>query len=124
MAIETKNLKAQAAALQDIWSPRVVGTVGDHFVKVAKLEGEFVWHEHEGEDEMFLVLQGSLRIEFLGQDAVTLEEGDFTIVPKGVRHKPVAEAECLVALFEPAQTAHTGAEETALTRSIEEQIRS
>ena len=122
--METKpvNLEKAAGALEDVWSPRVVARVGDHFVKVARVRGEFVWHAHEGQDELFLVLRGRLRIQLEGGE-VTLDPGDVFVVPAGVRHNPVAEEECWLALVEPASTLHTGDVVTERTRTIEEQLR-
>ena len=116
------NLKENAESLQKYWSPRVLGTVNDQFVKVAKVKGELAWHEHEHEDELFLVLKGRLRIEYEDAPAVDLSEGDFHIVPKGTMHNPVCEEECLIALIEPVTTRHTGDLITAKTVSIEDQI--
>jgi mannose-6-phosphate isomerase-like protein (cupin superfamily) len=110
-----------AADLSDYWSPRVVGEVGDSYVKVAKLKGTLMWHSHEREDELFFVLRGRLRIE-MEHATVELGEGEMYIVPKGVRHNPVAEDECHVLLFERKSTAHTGDTITERTRSIEEQL--
>src|SRR5690606_22701837 len=112
-----------AAKLQDFWSPCVVGEVDDAYIKVAKLKGSFVWHSHDNEDELFLVLKGRLRIE-LEDGVVELAEGQMFIVPKGVRHKPVAEEECHVLLVERKSTAHTGDVVSPLTRSIAEQLHS
>lgn len=116
------NLQAAAAALPDLWSPKVVARVGDHYVKVARVHGEFVWHAHEKEDELFLVLRGKLRIRLEGGDA-ELGPGDTFVVPAGTRHMPVAEEECWLALVEPVETKHTGDVVTERTRSIEEQLR-
>ena len=118
---EPVNLEAVAGALAELWSPKVVARVGDHYVKVAKVQGEFVWHAHEGQDELFLVLKGRLRIE-MEEGAVELGPGDAFTVPAGVRHNPVAEEECWLALVEPADTLHTGDVETDRSRSIEEQL--
>ena len=115
------NLEAAACALTEHWSPKVVARVGDQFVKVAKVLGEFVWHAHEHEDELFLILRGSLRIQFEDGE-VTLGAGDVFVVPAGVRHNPVAEEECWLALMEPVQTKHTGDVVTDRTRSIDEQL--
>jgi mannose-6-phosphate isomerase-like protein (cupin superfamily) len=117
------NLAATAASLDEIFSPRVVGRVNDHYVKVARAHGDFVWHTHEDEDEMFLVLKGTLLIEIEGRDPVTLNAGDMFVVPRGVRHKPLAREECLLALFEPVATTHTGDTVAPITRSIAEQTR-
>jgi mannose-6-phosphate isomerase-like protein (cupin superfamily) len=114
-------LQKVAANLSDYWSPRVVGEVDDSYVKVAKLKGALAWHSHDQEDELFLVLKGRLRIE-MEDVAVDLSEGDMFIVPKGVRHNPVAKDECHILLFERKSTAHTGDVVTEKTRSIQEQL--
>ena len=116
-----RNLPQEAAARPETWSPLIVGEVSGTAVKVARLHGEFVWHDHAGEDEAFLVLKGSLRIEYEDGPAVTLREGDLHVVPAGARHNPVADEECLIALIEPMATAHTGSEVTVRTKSLEEQ---
>ncbi|AHI67040.1 cupin domain-containing protein [Burkholderia thailandensis] len=113
------------AALRDVteyWSPRVVGRVNDQYVKVAKLKGEFTWHKHAGEDEMFYVVYGSLRIQFEGRADVVLNAGDFCIVPKNTMHNPVAEAECGIALIETVTTLHTGDTPSPLAKSIDAQL--
>jgi mannose-6-phosphate isomerase-like protein (cupin superfamily) len=111
-----------ALALTELWSPRVVGEVDDMYIKVAKVQGSLAWHSHENEDELFLVLRGRLRIE-LESGPVELAEGDMFVVPKGVRHNPVAEEECLLLLIERKSTLHTGDVMTGKTRSIAEQLR-
>ena len=111
-----------AASLVELWSPRVIGELDDNYVKVAKLSGVFGWHAHEHEDEMFLVLKGRLKIE-MQAGAVEVGEGEFYVVPKGVRHNPVAEQEVLVMLIERKSTLHTGNEVSERTRSIDEQLR-
>jgi mannose-6-phosphate isomerase-like protein (cupin superfamily) len=115
------SLRNAANDLSDYWSPRVVGTVDDSYVKVAKLKGTLAWHSHAGEDELFLVLKGHLRIE-MEQGSVELAEGEMFVVPKGVRHNPVADEECHILLFERMSTAHTGDVVTDRSRSIEEQL--
>jgi mannose-6-phosphate isomerase-like protein (cupin superfamily) len=105
--MEKVNLAEKLAAFSEHWQPRIVGALNGQHVKVVKLKGEFVWHHHESEDEMFLVLKGRLRIEFRDHE-VDLEEGEFTIVPRGVEHRPVADEEAHVLLFEPASTLNTG----------------
>ena len=110
-----------AASLPDLWSPRVIAEVDDNFVKVAKVQGEFPWHAHEHEDEMFLILKGRLTLEF-ETGAVTLHAGDMYVVPKGVLHRPVAADECLLMLIERKSTLHTGGVDSPLARSIEEQL--
>ena len=116
------NLEQQFAHVTNLWSPRVVGQVNDQYVKIAKLKGEFTWHKHDDEDEMFLVVRGSMKLQFEGGADVTLNAGDFHIVPKGVMHNPVAEDECWVMLIETVTTKHTGDVVTPLTRSIDEQL--
>lgn len=115
------NLLAQCEQLTDYWSPRIVGEVNDQYVKVAKLNGEFEWHKHDAEDELFYVLRGELIIQYK-DSSVTLAEGDMHIVPKGVLHNPRAEQDCLIALVESKTTAHTGDIVTDKTRSIEQQL--
>ena len=114
--------EAVAAALPEFWSPRVIGEVDDAYVKVDRIHGTLAWHIHDAEDELFYVLRGSLRIE-LEDGAVDLEAGQMWVVPKGVRHNPVAEDECLVLLIERKSTLHTGDVVTDKTRSIAEQLR-
>jgi quercetin dioxygenase-like cupin family protein len=117
------DLNAELAKVKDLWSPRVVGRVNDQYVKVARLHGSFAWHAHDDEDEMFLVLRGTLEIRFEDRPATTVGAGQFVIVPRGVRHLPVAHEAVEVVLIEPATTLHTGSEVIAgLTRSIEQQI--
>ena len=113
---------AVAAGLTELWSPRVVASLDDAYVKVAKVHGTFGWHAHDDEDELFYVLAGHLRIE-MADGAVELDAGEVYVVPKGVRHNPVAEDECLIMLIERKTTLHSGSEITAHTRSIEEQLR-
>ena len=111
-----------AARLDELWSPRVVAEVDDAYVKVAKVHGTFGWHAHADEDELFLVLKGRLRIE-MEAGAVELGEGELYVVPKGVRHNPVAADECHVMLIERKTTLHTGDMVNEKTRSIAEQLR-
>lgn len=105
--MQKTNLAEKLARIHDCWSPHIVGELNGQHVKLAKLHGEFVWHHHDNEDELFLVVKGRLRMELEGGD-ITLEEGEFLIVPAGVEHRPVAEDECHVLLFEPAGTPNTG----------------
>jgi len=114
--------KEIATSLTELWSPRVVAEVDESYVKVAKVHGSLAWHSHENEDELFLILKGHLRIELEG-GAVELAEGEMFVVPKGVRHNPVAEQECLLMLIERKSTLHTGNVVTEKTRSIAEQLR-
>ena len=111
-----------AAALTEYWSPRVIAELDDSFVKVAKVKGSLAWHSHDDEDELFYILDGSLRIEMENR-TVVLDRGDAFIVPKGVRHNPVAERECLIMLVERKTTLHTGHAVTDRTHTIADQLR-
>jgi mannose-6-phosphate isomerase-like protein (cupin superfamily) len=122
MESEIRDLKAAAHALTELWSPRVVAELNGQYLKVAKVKGEFVWHDHADQDEMFLVLDGIFHIE-LRDRTVRLGPGQIFVVPRGVEHRPFAPETCCIALFEPIDTRHTGTVETALTRSIDEQRR-
>lgn len=102
------NLQDAFGRFSDHWSPKVAGTINDSQVKLVKLRGEFVWHHHEREDEMFLVHRGSLLMRFRDREAVRINPGEFLIVPRGVEHMPVAEEECELILLEPATTLNTG----------------
>ena len=101
------NLGEKLEQIEEFWSPRIVGELNGQHVKLAKLRGEFIWHHHESEDELFLVLHGHLSIH-LRDRVVELDEGDFFIVPRGVEHKPIASGEAHVLLLEPASTLNTG----------------
>ena len=105
--MEKVNLAKKLGLFDDYWSPKVVGELNDQYVKLAKLKGEFVWHHHEAEDEMFLVLRGRLVMKLRERDVV-LEAGEFLIVPRGVEHCPVADRDVHALLFEPKSTRHTG----------------
>ena len=111
-----------AASLAELWSPRVVAEVDDAYVKVARVHGTLAWHSHEHEDELFFVLNGRLVIE-LEDRRVELGEGEMFVVPKGVRHNPIAEEECHLLLIERKTTLHTGDVVTDKTRSLSEQLR-
>ena len=119
------SLEAASAALQELWSPRVVAQVNDHLLKVARVQGEFPWHTHEHEDELFFVLRGTLTVGRALDDGgpVTLQAGECFVVPRGLRHNTSATDETLIALLEPATTLHSGAEQTPLTRSLADQMR-
>jgi len=105
--MEKVGLTSKFASFSDRWSPKIVGELNGQHVKVVKFVGEFVWHHHDHEDEMFLVHRGRFRME-LRDRAIDLEAGDFLIVPRGVEHRPVADEEVEVVLFEPAGTLNTG----------------
>jgi mannose-6-phosphate isomerase-like protein (cupin superfamily) len=104
---EKVNIADRLGAFSDFWSPKVVGELNDSQVKLVKLSGEFVWHHHDEEDELFLVIKGRLRIRLRDGD-LTVDEGEFTIIPRGVEHQPVADKEVHVMLIEPKSTLNTG----------------
>ena len=108
------NIAEKFARISEYWKPYIAGELNGQLVKLDKLKGEFVWHHHENEDEMFLVVKGRFRIEFRDK-TVWLEEGEFIVVPRGVEHKPVADEEAWIVLFEPASTLNTGNVENQFT---------
>lgn len=112
------NIAHKLSLFTDHWKPKLVGELNGQHVKLVKFQGPFVWHQHEHEDEMFLVVRGRFRMEFRDRE-VTLEEGEFIIVPRGVEHRPVADEEVCVMLFEPAGTVNTGNVENELTTKVE-----
>ena len=116
------NVEAALAGVTEHWSPRIVAETNDQYVKVAKLLGEFVWHDHAGEDELFWVIRGELLIRYRDRDDVVLRAGDMHVVPRGVEHFPVAREECHIVLIEPKSTAHTGDIVTERTRSVADQL--
>ena len=115
------NLNEKFNLFTDHWNPRIVGELNGQHVKLVKFAGPFVWHKHDHEDELFLVIQGSFNMEFRDK-TITLREGEFLIVPKGVEHRPVAEQEVSVLLFEPANTLNTGDTRNAFTKDKLENI--
>ncbi|MCP4536987.1 MAG: cupin domain-containing protein [Chloroflexi bacterium] len=113
---EKVNIAKKFTQFNEHWSPKIIGALNDSYVKLAKLQGEFIWHHHEAEDELFYVIKGRLLLKFRDQD-VWLDEGEFIIVPKGVEHKPIAEQEVHVMLLEPQTTINTGDVESERTTS-------
>lgn len=109
------NLQQKLASFSEQWNPKIVGELNGQHVRLAKLQGEFVWHSHELEDELFLVLHGELTMHFRDRSE-TVREGEFLIVPRGVEHLPAAEEEVHVLLFEPAETVNTGEQGGPRTR--------
>ena len=109
------NISQKLAQFNDHWNPRIIGELNKQHVKIAKLKGEFIWHKHDEEDEMFLVLKGTLKIAFRDRTE-TIQENEIIIVPKGVEHKPIAEEEVSIMLFEPATTINTGDLDNERTR--------
>jgi len=115
------NISQKLAQFNDHWNPRIIGELNKQHVKLAKIKGEFIWHKHDDEDEMFLVLKGTLKIEFRDRTE-TIQENEIIIVPKGVEHKPIAEQEVSIMLFEPVTTINTGDLENERTRKNLESI--
>lgn len=105
--MEAINLAQKLSLVADYWSPKIVGELNDSYVKVVKLKGEFVWHHHDNEDELFLVVKGRLRMRLRDSDVI-VSAGEFIIIPRGVEHLPVAEDEVHIVLFEPKTTLNTG----------------
>lgn len=106
--IQKVNVSEKLSLFSETWSPKVVGALNGQHVKVVKLAGEFVWHHHELEDELFYVVKGRLVIQFRDREDVKLGEGEFVVVPRGVEHRPVAREEVHILLFEPDSTLNTG----------------
>jgi mannose-6-phosphate isomerase-like protein (cupin superfamily) len=115
------NIEQKLSLFNDHWNPRIVGELNKQHVKIAKIKGEFIWHKHDDEDEMFLVLKGTLKIAFRDKTE-TINENEIIIIPRGTEHKPIAEKEVSIMLFEPATTINTGALENELTRKNLEAI--
>jgi mannose-6-phosphate isomerase-like protein (cupin superfamily) len=115
------NIKDKLDLFSDYWSPKIVGDLNDSHVKLVKLKGEFVWHKHDNEDELFYIIKGKLLIRFRDQD-IYLNEGEFLIIPRGVEHQPVAESEVHVMLIEPKTTVNTGDIKNDLTREDLERL--
>lgn len=115
------NIEDKLNQFSDYYNPRVIGELNGQHVKAVKLKGEFVWHHHDNEDELFLVISGKLRMEFR-DNSVDINPGEFIIVPRGVEHKPVADEEVHIVLFEPASTLNTGNVENERTRKQLEKI--
>jgi mannose-6-phosphate isomerase-like protein (cupin superfamily) len=105
--MEKVNIEQKFALFNEQWKPKIVGELNGQHVKLGKIEGSFVWHQHENEDELFLVVKGRMRLEFR-DSAVDIDEGELIIVPRGIEHRPVADEECHILIFEPASTLNTG----------------
>jgi mannose-6-phosphate isomerase-like protein (cupin superfamily) len=117
--LQKVNIREKLASFSEHWSPRVAGELNGQHVKLVKLQGEFVWHHHQNEDELFLVISGSFRLDYRNargsEHSLKVGEGEFVIVPRGVEHRPVADSEAHILLFEPAGTLNTGNVESAMT---------
>jgi mannose-6-phosphate isomerase-like protein (cupin superfamily) len=116
--VQKVNLSEKLAQFQEFWSPKVIGAINDFHVKLVKLRGEFVWHAHDKEDELFLVLRGRLRMQFRDRE-IMVEQGEFIIVPHQTEHRPVADEEVHVLLLEPRSTVNTGTAGGERTREVE-----
>jgi len=121
MTPDKVNIQEKFSLFTDYWHPRIAGELNGQHVKLAKFKGEFIWHQHEQEDELFFVVAGQLKIE-LRDKTVMLEPGEFIIIPRGTEHRPIAENEVQVLLFEPASTLNTGNQQSDLTRDTLENI--
>lgn len=113
------NLRDKLSLIEDHWNPRIAAELNGQYVKLVKFQGPFTWHHHENEDELFMVVKGRFRMEYRdagADESVWLEEGEMIVVPRGVEHRPVADEECEVLLFEPISTLNTGNTENELTR--------
>lgn len=121
MSLQKVSLSEKLAGFSDHWNPRIAGELNGQQVKLVKFAGPFIWHSHEHEDELFLVVKGKFRME-LRDGAIDLDEGEFLVVPRGVEHRPVADEEVHVLLFEPATTLNTGNVRSELTRDELERI--
>ena len=116
------NLASKLGLFADHWNPRIIGDLNENHIKLAKLQGDFIWHQHEMEDELFVVLKGRLMIDFraegdvLGVRTVEINPGEIIVVPKGVEHRPHAEEEVHIMLIEPKTVINTGALENEMTR--------
>jgi mannose-6-phosphate isomerase-like protein (cupin superfamily) len=115
------NIRAELDQVNDYWSPRIIGLMNGQYIKVAKLRGELVWHKHDDEDELFQIVKGQLVMRY-ENGAVTLNEGDIHVVPRGIMHNPLAEEECWIVLIETTTTKHTGDVISERTKSIEDQL--
>ena len=120
-SMEKVNIMEKLGQFSDHWNPRIIGELNGQHVKAVKLKGEFVWHHHDNEDELFLVIRGSLKME-LRDKTIVLNEGEMLVVPRMVEHKPVADEEVEILLFEPASTLNTGNVENELTKKELEKI--
>lgn len=121
MAIDKINIAQKLALFTDYWNPRIAGELNGQHIKLAKFKGEFVWHKHENEDEMFMVIKGEFAME-LRDKIIDIKEGEMIIIPKGTEHRPVAKDEVHIMLFEPVSTLNTGDVKNELTRDTLEKI--
>lgn len=102
------NFKEKFSKFNELWSPKIIAQMNDYHFKLAKVKGDFTWHDHKDSDEVFIVIEGSVRIDIVDEESIFLEEGEMFVVPKGVKHKPYSETECKLLIIEPAGTVNTG----------------
>lgn len=121
MNIDKINIKEKFSLINEYWNPKIAAELNGQQIKLAKLKGEFIWHKHENEDEMFFVVKGKLKIEFRDKILV-LNENEFLVIPKGIEHKPIAEEEVHLMLFEPASTLNTGNIINEVTKPILDKV--
>ena len=119
--MDVVNIKDKFSLFNDQWSPKIIGQLNGQDVRIAKLEGDFIWHDHKDEDELFYIVKGSLILEFRDK-TVELNEGEMIIVPRGVEHRPIAKEEVWVLLFEPSSIKHTGDVSHELTKETFDKI--
>ncbi len=119
--MEKVNIAQKLAAIHDYYNPRIVGELNGQYIKLVKFKGEFIWHHHEQEDELFYVVRGSFNME-LADKTITVNAGEFIIIPQGTEHRPVAKEEVEILLFEPASTLNTGNVENEMTRKKLERL--
>ena len=120
-AVEKVNLSEKFSRFTEHWKPKIVGEVNDAYIKLVKVKGEFVWHHHENEDELFLILKGTLRMKLRDRE-ITLNPGEFVIIPRGVEHLPVADEEVHLVLLEPKTTLNTGKVQNERTEPLLERL--
>ena len=116
------NFREKLSKFSEQWTPKVIAEMNEYQFKLAKIEGVFVWHEHQDTDEAFIVIEGSMRIDFDDGSSVELDEGEMYVVPRGVRHRPCAESECRVMLVEPKGVVNTGESDSELTAPNDEWV--
>lgn len=114
--IKTINLTKKFSLFDELWTPKIIAELNNQYVKICKLKDDFVWHKHENEDELFMVIKGVLLIDFKHQETVTVNEGEIVVVPKGIEHRPRTDGNLVLnLLFEPKSTLHTGMKQTSMT---------
>ncbi len=121
MSIEKVNIAEKLSQINDLWNPRVAGELNGQYVKLTKMNGPFVWHKHDDEDELFLIIKGNFTMELRDKN-IQVKPGEFIIIPRGVEHRPVANGDVEMMLFEPASTLNTGNVKNELTRGTLERI--